>query len=485
MKNAFNVIVYGGLGDLAKKKIIPSLFNGYLNKSISADSDIFLITKQLADTNYTQTIKNALETSHPNVSESSIVDFCNMLHIVEMMISDQADDWQELKSSLDNSPTKKAIHFLAVPPKLFITICKMLATLDLNHDQSNIILEKPLGHDLSSALEINEQVLTYFNEDHIYRIDHYLGKASVQNLLTLRYSNLLFEHIWNKDAIDNVQISISEDIGVEGRGAFYDDTGALKDMVQNHLLQLLCLIAMEPPSILNQEEIRAEKVKVLKALEPFSDETIKQRTVRGQYNQGSDTIGCTLPSYLADAEVEKSHTETFVAIKAHVNNWRWSGVPFYLKTGKRLESKFAEIVVQFKDVPHVSNQAWKKSISPNRFIIRLQPQDRLILKIMTSKFGLDEHSLNEVGLSLNDTERQKHDSYLRLILAAAENDQSLFVHADEIKHTWKWIDQILASWDKTNAPLHHYEAGSTGPQAADDLLAQDGRSWYQDIENAQ
>jgi glucose-6-phosphate 1-dehydrogenase len=345
---------------------------------------------------------------------------------------------------------------------------------------SRVVVEKPLGYDLASAEAINNQIGQYFEERSIFRIDHYLGKETVQNLLALRFTNGIFEHLWDAKTIDNVQISISETVGLEGRAGFYDDAGALRDMVQNHLLQLLCLVAMESPSKLTADCIRTEKLKVLESLRPLKWDAVKQHTVRGQYVAG-EMDGVTVPGYLEELGNNKSTTETYVALRVFIDNWRWAKVPFYLRTGKRMKKRCAEIIIQYKDVSHHVYPESAGALTPNRLVIRLQPDEMMQIIITSKNLQKHETELKPVVLNLNFAETYKHfysDAYKRLILDAAANDPSLFIHRAEVAAAWAWIDPIIEAWQRPENKPHPYAAGGWGPRAADELLSGSGRSWF-------
>jgi glucose-6-phosphate 1-dehydrogenase len=338
-------------------------------------------------------------------------------------------------------------------------------------------LEKPLGNDLASSTRINDAVAAAFAEEQIFRIDHYLGKETVQNLMALRFANMMFEPLWNSGGIDHVQITVSETVGLEGRKGFYNDTGALRDMVQNHMLQLLALTAMEPPASLDATSIRDEKVKVLRALRPVKAEEM----VRGQYRTGA-VKGAAVAGYQEDLG-DSSDTETFVSIKAHVDNWRWTGVPFYLRTGKRLSERRSEIVVEFKPVPHNLFGQRGGRLPANRLVIRLQPEEYVRLQVMAKEPGLDRGgiTLREVNLDLSLTtafaKARRRIAYERLLLDLIEGEQTLFVRRDEVEAQWRWVDGIRQVWDETGMEAKPYAAGSWGPNAAIALTERDGRSW--------
>jgi glucose-6-phosphate 1-dehydrogenase len=348
------------------------------------------------------------------------------------------------------------------------------------NEQSRIVVEKPIGYDGVTASKINDEVAQYFPEQAIFRIDHYLGKETVQNLMALRFTNVIFEQLWDAKSIDHVQISISETVGLEGRAGFYDNAGALRDMVQNHALQLLCLVAMESPNKLDAHSIRAEKLKVLEALRPMTGDDVSHNTVRGQYVAG-EFDGKLVPGYLEELGKPSSDTETFVAIKAHIDNWRWSKVPFYLRTGKRMKARSAKIVIQFKDVSHRVYDAGVGQMKPNQLIIKLQPGESIQLSLMTKDLSCLETKLKPVSLNLNFSDTYgnfKSDAYKRLILDVAANNPALFIHRDEVDCAWRWIDPIIEQWQQSGITPDLYRAGSWGPSASKKLIEQDGRCWF-------
>ena len=354
--------------------------------------------------------------------------------------------------------------------------------LDVNNliiDNCRVVVEKPIGSDLESAKDINNSLSAGFNENQIYRIDHYLCIEAVQNLLALRFANTIFEKSWSNSAIDHIQITVAEDLGVEDRGGYYDETGALRDMVQNHLLQILCLIAMEPPVSIQSESVRDEKLKVLKSLAPFTKENIVTNSVRGQYLDGISK-GAPACSYLNEEGVDSNNnTETFVALKLEINNWRWSGVPFYLRTGKRMHSKSSEIVVRYKAVPH---NIFSKgtSLKADQLVLRIHPDEGIDLKLNTKEPGVSGYDLQELPLDLNlhDYHELGHqDCYERLLLDVIRGNPSLFVRRDEIEASWQWIDNIINLWKSEDVPVEEYISGGWGPSNADLLLKKDFRSW--------
>jgi glucose-6-phosphate 1-dehydrogenase len=372
---------------------------------------------------------------------------------------------------------------LPCAPRLFGPICARAAANGLVDPTSRVVLEKPIGHDLASARAINDEVGAVFTEEQIFRIDHYLGKETVQNLLVLRFANALLEPLWNAAHIDHVQISVAESIGVGGRADYYDGSGALRDMVQNHLLQLLCLVAMEPPAALDREAVRDEKLKVLQSLRPLTGATALRKTVRGQYGAGL-VDGGPVPSYLTELD-RPSHTETFVALKAEVANWRWSGVRFYLRSGKRLATHASEIVVQFRQVPHsVFPGVDDELITPNRLVLRLQPDEGVRLHLVTKQPGPGGIRLHPAELNLSFAETFKSrlpDAYERLLMDVVQGRPSLFMRRDEVETAWAWIEPILHAWDEHGHAPKTYPAGTAGPPAATALIERDGRTWHEEI----
>ncbi len=481
MTQEFDIVIFGGLGDLALRKLLPALYRSELAGHLPASTRIFLIARQMAEREKEiARVQDWLTTQlKPGESSNSHWDtFEQRLQLCPLDVTENSDNWALLEDPLCAVPEKDRIFYLAMPPSLYGTICEQLSSRHLITDASRVVLEKPLGYDRASANEINAQVARYFPEDHIFRIDHYLGKETVQNLLALRFANVLFEPLWNGNFIDHVQISLSEEVGLEGRTAFYDQAGAMRDMVQNHLLQLLCLVAMEPPHKLQADNIRTEKLKVLQALRPLTGYEVQSHTVRGQYVDGT-LNGKQVPGYLEELGHD-SHTETFVAIKAHIDNWRWTGVPFYLRTGKRLRQRCAEIVIQFKALSHnVFVDA--QPLQANRLVIRLQPDEGIQMTVMAKELNQFDMRLQQVPLNLNfaDTfQNIRSDAYQRLLLNVIQNDLSLFAHRDEADLAWAWVDPIITAWNKCGTPVQAYEAGTWGPDAAAALLHSDKRAWH-------
>ncbi|MFC3052996.1 glucose-6-phosphate dehydrogenase [Kordiimonas pumila] len=478
----FDLIIFGGTGDLSRKKLLPALFAGYVAGRLLEGCRIILTSRAPYDGEMIDWLKEVFAENKPacGLEKKMLAEFASMVRFQTLSLKDGGDDWEALKQSLKADADRPLVHFLAIPPGLFTSTCELLGQYGLNGENARVVLEKPLGHNLESAQAINADVGRFFSENQTFRIDHYLGKEAVQNLLALRFSNVLFEELWSSRTIDHIQITIAEDLGVEGRGGFYEGIGAMRDMVQNHLLQLLCLVAMEPPARIDAESIRDEKLKVLKSLRPLEGEGIDRNVVRGQYGAGA-MMGKAVGSYADDLELESpSDTETFVAIKANIENWRWAGVPFYLRTGKRLPDRFAEIVIQFKPIPHSPHAGWGQNINPNRFIIRLQPEDHLALRMMVKNHGAKSDTLKEVEMNLDVVadDSTRLGPYLRLILDTVRGDQSLFVHRDEVEYAWRWVDRIINHWAAKGATPKTYQSGTWGPYEAHDLMTRDRREWF-------
>jgi len=483
MDGEFDLVIFGGTGDLARKKLLPALYAGFVAGRVARDSRIFLTSRATHDGSVLDWLQGVFEKSMPacGVDATSLGEFASRVHIIRLALNEGGEDWQRLASSLNEHKHRPIVHFMAIPPGMFTSTCHLLAEYELNGPRTRVVLEKPLGTDLTSAQAINEDVGRYFAEDQTFRIDHYLGKEAVQNLMALRFSNIMFEELWSARTIDHIQITIAEDLGVQGRAGFYDDAGAMRDMVQNHLLQLLCLVAMEPPARMDADSIRDEKLKVLKSLKPLEGADIDKNVVRAQYTAGA-MGGEAVGGYQDDLELDApSQTETFVALKANIENWRWANVPFYLRTGKRLPDRFAEIVIQFKPIPHAPHPGWAVAgINPNRFIIRLQPEDHLALTMMVKNHGAKAEALKEVEMNLDVVadDGTRLGPYLRLILDTVRGDQTLFVHRDEVEYAWRWVDRIVSHWQQSGEAPKTYQAGTWGPYEAHDLMGRDKREWF-------
>ncbi len=472
------LLLFGATGDLARRMLLPSLCALHADGLVAPNLRIIGTARSnLDDADFRESARAALEEFLPAERQEAIPAFLQCLSY-QALDATQDNGFGRLAAKVGNAGDGLAI-FLSTAPALFEPTIAGLAACGLAGATSRIGLEKPLGTDLTSSAHINDAVSAAFEEDRIFRIDHYLGKETVQNLLALRFANILFEPLWNAAHIDHVQITVAETVGLEGRVGFYDGAGALRDMVQNHMLQLLALVAMEPPSSFDATAVRDEKVKVLRCLRlPGEGDS-----VTGQYRAGAIS-GAAVPGY--DDELGKdSETETFVAIKAHIDNWRWKGVPFYLRTGKRLPERKTEIAIQFKRVPH-SIFAGKGALTqPNRLIIGIQPRENVGLTVMAKVPGLDRGGirLREVPLDISMPDAfagpKKRIAYERLLLDLIEGDQTLFVRRDEVEAQWDWIDAIRAGWAEHGIVPKHYTAGSWGPSAAIALAERDGVTWHE------
>ncbi len=475
---ADKLILFGATGDLARRMLLPSLCALSADGLVAEDLQIVGTARsEMDDAGYRAFAAAALAEFLPEERKPSIEAFLQRLTYQALDVS-RAEGFAALAEKAGAVDDGVAI-FLSTAPSLFETTIAGLAAAGLAGPKARIGLEKPLGIDLESSRHINDAVAAAFPEDRIFRIDHYLGKETVQNLLALRFANILFEPLWNASHIDHVQITVSETVGLEGRVSFYDGAGALRDMVQNHMLQLLALVAMEPPSSFDATPIRDEKVKVLRSLRLIE----KSESVTGQYRAGA-IGGVAVPGY--DDELGKdSDTETFVALKAHIDNWRWKGVPFFLRTGKRLPERKTEIVIQFKRVPHSIFAGQGAQSAPNRLIIGIQPQENVRLTVMAKVPGLDRGGvrLREVPLDISMPNAfagaKKRIAYERLLLDLIEGDQTLFVRRDEVEAQWDWIDAIRASWSDHGLTPKTYIAGSWGPSAAIALAERDGVTWHE------
>jgi glucose-6-phosphate 1-dehydrogenase len=475
---ANRLLLFGATGDLAQRMLLPSLCALHADHLVADDLEIIGTARQAHDdASYRNFAREALERFMPAERRGSMATFLNRLHYQPLDANDIAG-FNALAVKVGSTDGGLAI-FLSTAPNLFEPTIAGLAGAGLTGETVRIGLEKPLGTDLSSSREINDAVARAFPEDRIFRIDHYLGKETVQNLLALRFANILFEPLWNAAHIDHVQITVSETVGLEGRVGFYDGAGALRDMVQNHMLQLLALVAMEPPASFNATAIRDEKVKVLRALRHVGP----TETVTGQYRAGA-IAGQPVPGY--DEELgQDSDTETFVAIKAHLDNWRWKGVPFYLRTGKRLPERKTEIVVQFRQVPHSIFAGRGAATVPNQLVIGIQPEENIRLALMAKVPGLDRDGIRLRSVPLDITMPDafagptKRIAYERLLLDLIEGDQTLFVRRDEVEAQWDWIDAIRALWTDQGIKPRSYTAGSWGPNSAIALTERDGVHWHE------
>ncbi len=479
----FDMVLFGATGDLATRKLLPALYRRHAAGQFSSTSRVLGVSNiACSREEFSAQIKEPVRARiGDDFDESSWSAFCAQLDYLKVDAKVDAD-FAQLKQLLVNRDDCVRVFFLSTSPLLFVDICSRLQQYGLVTRQSRVVLEKPLGHDLASSAEINQHVAAAFSEEQIFRIDHYLGKEPVQNLMALRFGNALFEPLWRRGRIRHVQITVAEAIGVESRAAFYDKTGALRDMVQNHLLQLLCIIAMEPPSSSKPDDVRDEKLKVLRALQPLAGREVLEHTVRGQYKAGA-IAGTPVPGYLDEPGVAPdSRTETFVALRVQVDSWRWAGVPFYLRTGKRMPEQLAEIVVSFEDVPH-SIFEHAGVATTNRLVIRLQPDENITLTLLAKTPG-ENIRLKPVNLGLDMSRKgqeQHLDAYERLLMDVVKGNLTLFMRRDELDAAWRWIDPIRASWAQYDEPLKLYTAGSWGPSASSALISREGLAWSDEL----
>ncbi len=479
----FDLIVFGGAGDLAYRKLLPAMYHRHRDGQLPTVARIVGVSRRaMSDDEYRAATKKALDEfvaandrDDPAVMET----FLNRLHFVPVDATSDAG-WDDLGKLLKAGDDRIRAFYLAVAPELFGTICEQLGAHDLVTPQTRVIIEKPIGHDLASARAVNDAVGKVFTESQIYRIDHYLGKETVQNLMALRFGNALLEPLWNAAHIDHVQISVAESIGVEGRGPYYDHAGALRDMMQNHLMQLLCLVAAEPPTHMDADSLRDEKLKVLRALKPIDESNAAQLIVRGQYRAAGNMAG-----YTTEVGNPQSTTETFIALKVEISNWRWAGVPFYVRTGKRLPIRQSEIVVTFRKIPHSIFDASAGSIEENRLVLRIQPDEGVKLWLMIKDPGPGGMRLRYVPLDMSFAEAfgvRAPDAYERLILDVIRGNQTLFMRRDEVEAAWSWIDPIAEAWERSREAPKPYPAGTWGPTASIALIERDGRTWHDDTD---
>lgn len=484
----FDYVVFGGTGDLARRKLLPSLYFRLKDRQIPPGSRVIGVSRREMSTDaYRVMTRAALEQFLPGPDRDpiSIDAFLGMLSYVAVDASGDLG-WSDLAAVLNEEPEKIRAFYLAVGPDLFDDISSRIGEHGLVTPATRVVIEKPVGKDLDSAHVVNKAVGAVFAEDQIFRIDHYLGKETVQNLMVLRFGNVLYESLWNSSLVDHVQITVSETIGVGTRGGYYDSSGALRDMVQNHMLQLLCLVAMDPPGSYDANAIRDEKLKVLKALKPLTGEAAEHATVRGQYRAGA-ADGGAVPGYCDEIGIEKSNTETFVALKAEIANWRWANVPFYLRTGKRLPARLSEIVIAFKPVPHSIFPKDAGAVQSNRLVMRLQPDEGVKQWIMIKDPGPGGMRLRHVPLDMSFADAfqvRNPDAYERLLLDVIRGNQTLFMRRDEVEAAWSWIDPIKAAWDEAGTPPKPYTAGSWGPSGAIALIERDHRTWHEDFAEA-
>ncbi len=481
-----DLMMFGALGDLAQRKLFPALYQLERAKLLDPKSRILAIARAESNTADVRTqLKNKIR-EHVKEQEFDEAIADGFLKRIDYQRLDfnNADGFALLNDWRSQEPSH-LIVYMATPPSMYGEIARNLRSNGCCDVATRVVVEKPIGHDLESSKVINDELAEVYNEDQLFRIDHYLGKETVQNLIALRFANNLFASQWDQNHISHVEISVAESVGIEGRWGYFDRAGQVRDMVQNHLLQLLCLIAMDPPSDLSADSIRNEKVKVLKALKQISPDMMDTHVVRGQYTAGTSG-GHPVPGYLEEeGAIKGSTTETFVALKAVIDNWRWSGVPFYIRTGKRLPEKLSQIIIHFKPAPHYIFDPDQKHLANNKLIIRLQPDEGMSLQILTKDQGLDKGMrLRQGPLELTFSETFETDripdAYERLLWEVMKGNQYLFVRRDEVEHAWQWVDRIMRNWEDSGQPPKRYAAGTWGPVASIAMITRDGRSWYED-----
>ena len=474
----FDLVIFGGTGDLARRKILPGLFRRFCAGQMPPEARIIGAARtELDSAGFRDMVSEAIaEFSADFTCESpTLADF---LERIEYIPIDAKGDtgWAELREMMSGEGRVEAFYF-SVSPSLFGDLAERLKQWDMASDDARIVVEKPFGRDLASARALNRTLATYFNEDQIYRIDHYLGKETVQNLMAVRFGNMLFEPLWNSQYVDHVQITVAETVGVGGRGDYYNRAGAMRDMVQNHLMQLLCLIAREPPARFSPDSVRDEKLKVIRALDPV----LPHHIIRGQYEAGR-IGGDEMPSYREAVDDPRSRTESFIALKAHISNWRWANTPFYLRTGKRMSARSSEITVVLKDTPH---SIFEEDAGRHRNVlsIRLQPNEGITLGVTIKEPGPGGMRLIDVPLDMSFAEAlgpdnaEQVDAYERLIMDVIRGNQTLFMRDDEVEAAWAWTDPIIQGWEARNDVPKPYDCGSDGPTDSTELMRRDGREW--------
>ncbi|NUB43014.1 glucose-6-phosphate dehydrogenase [Fertoebacter nigrum] len=469
----FDLVVFGGTGDLARRKILPGLYRRFLGGQMPPESRIIGAARsEMTEDEFRAMARAAIaEFVSADKRDAAMID--QFISLISYVAIDAKGDggWATLKGMMRKGVVR-AFYF-SVAPALFGALAERLHDHNIADAKSRIVVEKPFGRDLDTARALNATLAKHFREEQIYRIDHYLGKETVQNLMAVRFANILFEPIWKAQYIDHVQITVAETVGVEGRGAYYDTSGAMRDMVQNHLMQLLCLIAMEPPYHFDPNAVRDEKLKVIRALDPVEHQDI----VRGQYLAGGGQ-----KSYVDHSENPASKTESYIAMKVHVSNWRWKGTPFYLRTGKRLRARTSEIAITFKEPPHSifdDAEGWRENV----LVIRLQPNEGMNLMVMIKEPGPGGMRLTQVPLDMSFAEALGEDgadipdAYERLIMDVIRGNQTLFMRGDEVEAAWAWADPIIQAWERKGDKPRGYEPGTSGPEDALMLLHRDGRRW--------
>ena len=480
-----DLMLFGAMGNLARKKLFPALYQLDRAGLLAENSRILAIARRdISVARMREELASNLKAELAGQEfEQAIAE--RFVARVDYQVLDFTDTAGFADLNRWRNADNQLIVYMATPPAMYGVIARNLKDQSCCTDRTRVVVEKPIGHDLASSKVINDALAEVYDESQLFRIDHYLGKETVQNLIALRFANNLFASQWDQNHISHVEITVAESTGIDGRWGYFDKAGQVRDMIQNHLLQLLCLIAMDPPADLSADSIRDEKVKILKALKRISPEMMEQYVVRGQYAAGASQ-GEVVPGYLEEEGADKSSlTETFVALKVEIDNWRWAGVPFYIRTGKRMPEKMAQIIIHFKPAPHYIFDPDQKHLANNKLIIRLQPDEGMALKILTKEHGLDKGMrLRQGPLELTFSEtfgaERIPDAYERLLWEVMRGSQYLFVRRDEVEHAWRWVDHIIQNWRDLGEPPKRYSAGTWGPVASIALITRDGRSWYED-----
>ncbi|MEW9807757.1 glucose-6-phosphate dehydrogenase [Mesorhizobium sp. ZMM04-5] len=478
----FDFIIFGGTGDLSERKLLPALYHRQRDHQFSEPTRIIGTSRAKLDDKEFQDFARKAIAEHVQkeyIDKDELEKFIGRLSYLPADATTGAG-FDKLKKEIGNSKSIRAFY-LAVTPALFGDIAGQLKAHDMITADSRIVVEKPIGRSLASAGDLNDKIGSVFGEHQIFRIDHYLGKETVQNLMALRFANALYQPLWNSAHIDHVQITVAETVGLEDRVTYYDTAGALRDMVQNHMLQLLCLVAMEPPSSMDANAVRDEKLKVLRSLKRINGQEAPKSTVRGQYRAGA-SAGGAVKGYLDELGRKDSTTETFVALKAEIGNWRWAGVPFYLRTGKRLATRVSEIVIEFKPVPYNIFGESAGNVMPNQLVIRLQPDEGVKQYIMIKDPGPGGMRLRQIPLDMSFAQSfdgRSPDAYERLIMDVIRGNQTLFMRRDEVEAAWTWVDPILNAWAENSQEAQGYTAGTWGPSASIALIERDGRTWHE------
>jgi len=477
-----DLVIFGVLGDLSTRKLLICLYQLDAANLLEKDTKIIGVDRFVGGAALlVETAQKSFDKFLGEPVKTEVWQrFSARLNYLQLDLT-KTEDYQQLNQYIDKQ-NRIMINYFSVPPSLFKVICQGLKQSGTLNEESRMVMEKPIGHDLASSKEINDAVAEVFTGDQVCRIDHYLGKETVLNLLALRFDNSIFINNWDHNAIDHVQITVAEEVGIEGRWGYFDDSGQTRDMLQNHLLQILTFIAMEPPVSLKAQDIHYEKIKVLKDLRLITPENVAEKTVRGQYAAG-EIKGKAVPGYKEEEGANtKSNTESFVALRVDIDNWRWAGVPFYMRTGKRMPAKQSEIIIQFKQLPHNIFSESYADLPANKLTIRLQPNEGIEVDMMNKIPGIDEQvkvQKTKLDLSFSDAFKGKHivDAYERLLLEAMRGNSTLFISRDEIEQAWTWVDSMQNAWASTDDKPKAYAAGSWGPEAACDLLKRDGRGW--------